>query len=99
MNKHFIIYTILVLIILYFVNNLLTKKSPAAPSSSGQSKPWTVYGTTGCGWTRKQLEVMDSKKVKYNFVNCDEENCDGMSAYPTLLDPNGVKTVGFNNLE
>ena len=67
--------------------------------SSEQAKPWTVYGTTGCGWTRKQLEVMDSKGFKYNFVNCDEENCDGMSAYPTLIDPNGVKTVGFNNLE
>ena len=99
MNKHFIIYTILVLIILYFVNSLLTKKSPQAPPPSGQTKPWTVYGTTGCGWTRKQLEVMDGKNVKYNFVNCDEENCEGMSAYPTLLDPNGVKTVGFNNLE
>ena len=95
MNKHLVVYVILILIILYLVNGMLTTKS-AAPAVA---KPWTVYGTNGCGWTRKQLEVMDTKKVPYVFVDCDSEDCNGASAFPTLVDPDGKKTVGFNSLE
>ena len=97
MNKHLIVYIILILIILYFVNGLLTKKS--SPQVVSNSKPWTIYGTNGCGWTRKQFEVMDAKNIPYTFVDCDSENCNGMNAFPTLVDPDGKKTVGFNNLE
>ena len=100
MNKHLIVYAILILIILYFVNGMLTKKTSApAPAVVNGAKAWTVYGTNGCGWTRKQIEVMDAKSIPYVFVDCDSEDCKGASAFPTLVDPAGKKTVGFNNLE
>ena len=95
MNKHLIAYIVLILIILYFVNKVLTAKS----TYTGEDGKWTVYGTNGCGWTRKQLELMDSKNIPYTFVDCDSENCNGMDAYPTLIDPSGKKHVGFNTLE
>lgn len=60
---------------------------------------WTVYGSDNCGWTLKQLAVFDSKGIPYNYVNCDKGDCSGTTAFPTLVDPNGVKTVGFNGLE
>ncbi len=46
----------LAFIILALINIMIllqTKKT-----SSGGGKGWTVYGTMGCGWTRKQLEYM-----------------------------------------
>jgi hypothetical protein len=97
MNNHFIAYGILALIILFLLNNVLTKKSPGAAPAPGGA--WTVYGTMGCGWTRKQLELMDGKGVPYKFVDCDSENCPGVNGFPTLIDPKGNKTTGFNNLE
>lgn len=95
MNKHLIAYIVLALIILYFLNGVLTKRSGA--SGMADKGTWTVYGTTGCGWTRKQLAVMDEKKVPYTFVNCDNEDCKGATAFPTLVDPSGHKTVGFSS--
>jgi len=95
MNKHLIAYIVLALIILYFLNGVLTKRSGA--SGMADKGAWTVYGTTGCGWTRKQLAVMDEKKVPYTFVNCDNEDCKGATAFPTLVDPSGHKTVGFSS--
>ncbi len=96
MNGHFIAYAILVLIILFLLNDILTKSS-SAPSQVTTGK-WTVFGTNDCGWTRKQLQLMDEKKIPYTFVNCDEEDCKGATAFPTLVDPSGKKLVGFNNL-
>ena len=45
---------------------------------------WIVYGSMGCGWTRKQLQEMDSKGVHYTFIDCSKENCEGIDAFPTL---------------
>jgi hypothetical protein len=96
LNGHIIAYGILALVILLLLNMVLTsrkmKPSGAAAASGAQ---WTVYGTNGCGWTRKQLAVMDSKKIPYKFVDCDKEDCKGAEAFPTLHDPSGKKTVGF----
>jgi len=91
-NSHIIAYGILALIILYLLNSVLTS-SPK--KSAGGS--WTVYGTNGCGWTRKQLEIMDSKKIPYTFVDCDKEDCKGADAFPTLVDSAGNKSVGFKD--
>ena len=98
MNKHLIAYVVLVLIILFFANNVLTGSAKGAAAAAAPGPKWTVYGTNGCGWTRKQLEVMDSKNVPYTFVDCDHEDCAGINAFPTLVKPTGEKLVGFNNL-
>ena len=97
-SGHMIGYGILAVIILVLLNMVLTStpsksKPGAAPERVGPQ--WTVYGTNGCGWTRKQLAVMDTKKVPYKFVDCDKEDCKGADAFPTLVDPSGKKTVGF----
>ena len=70
--------------------------------AAGAKRPgmWTVYGSDGCGWTLKQLAVLDGKGIPYNYVNCDTDKgaCQGMTAFPTLVSPEGVKTVGFNGM-
>ena len=98
MNKHFIVYAILIVVILFLLNSFLVGGgggSPAAkaPASGG----WKVYGTNGCGWTRKQLDVMKSKNVQHTFIDCDKEDCGDVQAFPTLIDPSGNKTVGFKD--
>lgn len=95
MNKHLIAYAALFIIILFLLNSVLMVKLPSMTADS--TAPWKVYGTNGCGWTRKQLQVMDEKNISHSFVDCDQEDCAGMSAYPTLVDPSGNKTVGFKN--
>ena len=99
-SGHMIGYGILVVVILILLNIVLNWSSyhgsGAAPTSM-KGANWTVYGTNGCGWTRKQLSVMDSKKIAYTFVDCDKEDCKGASAFPTLVDPDGAKTVGFKD--
>ena len=59
---------------------------------------WTVYGTMGCGWTRKQLEYMKSKGVSHTFVDCEKGACPGMDAFPTMVHKNGEKVVGFKEV-
>lgn len=60
---------------------------------------WTVYGTMGCGWTRKQLEHMKNKGVSHTFVDCDKKGaCPGMDAFPTMVHENGEKVVGFKEV-
>ena len=96
-SGHMIGYGILALVILFLLNMVLTSSSSKAPvaAGGGGGAQWTVYGTNGCGWTRKQLAIMDTKKVPYKFVDCDKEDCKGADAFPTLVDPSGKKTVGF----
>lgn len=95
-DNHFIVYAVLIVIILFLMNSILIKQTSNLKGSS-TAPAWTVYGTNGCGWTRKQLQVMDSAKISYTFVDCDKEECAGMTGFPTLIDSEGVKTTGFKN--
>ena len=61
-------------------------------------KKWTVYGTMGCGWTRKQLEYMKKNGKSHVFVDCDTGDCGEKDAFPTLVDENGKETVGYTEL-
>ena len=72
-------------------------KKPAAGKSSGGGE-WTVYGTMGCGWTRKQLEVLKSNNVPYTFVDCDSKECAGMNAFPVNILPDGTQKIGFTEV-
>ena len=65
---------------------------------SNRDKKWTVYRTMGCGWTRKQLEYMKKNGKPHTFVDCDKEGCNGMDAFPTLVSPEGEKTVGYKEV-
>ena len=96
LNGHIIGYGVMFVIAVILLNMVLTNKKPSknGPAMNGS---WTVYGTNGCGWTRKQLEVMKSKNIPHKFVDCDSEDCAGMSAYPTLIGPDGAKVVGFKD--
>lgn len=69
-------------------------------SSFGMKAPvsWTVYGTNGCGWTRKQLAHLDKKGISYNYVECDKQDCGGISAFPTMKHSNGEVVEGFREL-
>jgi len=67
------------------------KKSPKKAGGDG----YTIYGTMGCGWTRKQLEYMKQSGTPFTFVDCDSEECAGITAFPTTVDPSGEQTVGF----
>jgi hypothetical protein len=59
---------------------------------------WIVYGTMGCGWTRKQLDYMKKNGKSYRFVDCEKGGCSGMDAFPTLVSPNGEKIVGYSEI-
>lgn len=46
----------------------------------------TVYGTTTCGWTRKQIDYLKGKNLPYRFVDCDTSECpDFVEAFPTTV--------------
>lgn len=81
----FIILAIIDIIILMKINQ-------------GAAGDWTVYGTMGCGWTRKQLEHMKKAGKPHTFVDCNKEGCNGMDAFPTLVSPEGEKTVGYKEV-
>jgi len=88
----FVIFVLLVLWSLY-------KKPSASSSNTGKGGDWTVYGTMGCGWTRKQLETLKSKNIKYTFVDCDSQECAGMSAFPVNILPDGTQKIGFTEVD
>ena len=96
MNKVFLAAIVLLALILLWQ---FYKKPDAAASSAGKEKAgggdWTVYGTMGCGWTRKQLDELKGKNIPYTFVDCGSQECAGMSAFPVNIKPDGTQKVGF----
>jgi len=84
-------WIIAILIIISLIMLYQTKKQSSGPK-------WTVYGTMGCGWTRKQLDYMKNNGKSYTFVDCDNGGCSDMKAYPTLVHPNGEKIVGYKEV-
>lgn len=83
----------LALIVLLIVNALLFM------NTGEMKKNWTVYGTMGCGWTRKQLDHMKAKKIPHTFVDCDKGGCPStMRAFPTLVHANGEETTGYKEV-
>jgi hypothetical protein len=82
MNRNLIFLVLVILLVMHFL-----KKSK-----------WTVYGSMGCGWTRKQLKHMDDHRIDYNFVDCDNSNCEHVDAFPTVIKPSGETVVGFTSV-
>lgn len=95
-TKKVIGVALLVILVLYLLNfRLITKKSGSVDVTRG-GKTWTVYGSNGCGWTRKQLKSMKDKKLNHTFVDCDKEDCGDISSFPTIKDSDGKTTVGYD---
>ena len=84
------------LIILAIVDVIILMRTGQVVVEDG--KKWTVFGTMGCGWTRKQLDYMKKNGKPHTFVDCDKEDCKGMNGYPTLVSPEGEKTVGYSEV-
>ena len=89
---------IVLLIINFMILQGLEKSPMKAKAKAKKGGDWTVYGTMGCGWTRKQLDHMKSKGISHTFVDCDKGGCDGMDAFPTLKSPKGETTVGYKEV-
>lgn len=88
-NQKLLLWSLLGLVFLYLLNFRLT-------SDSGEH--WTVYGSNGCGWTRKQLSHMKKKRISYTFVDCEVEDCGKINSYPTMKSSSGKVLVGFNKV-
>jgi hypothetical protein len=90
------------LIILLLIDAyILCSMKNATTTAAKKNGDYIVYGTMGCGWTRKQLDVMKEKNISHEFVDCSKKGtCPaGVKAYPTIKHPNGDMTTGFNTLE
>jgi len=59
---------------------------------------WTVYGTTWCGWTTKQIQYLIKKKIPYKFIDCEKDNCDGIESFPVMESSSGEKVVGYKEV-
>jgi len=93
----------LAFIILAIINTIILLRTGQAGAGAGVGAGagagnWTVFGTMGCTWTRKQLDYMKKAGKAHTFVDCDKEGCGGMDAYPTLMSPEGEKTVGYKEV-
>ena len=88
------VIAILILILIVTVRYVLMRVPTRVPTG----KPWTVYGTMGCGWTRKQLDYMKTAGKPYMFVDCDTKDCGGADAFPTIVSPGGERHVGFKEV-
>ena len=88
--------TIVLAAIALFILFRTVNVSVGASVSNGEQ--WIVYGTMGCGWTRKQLDYMKKNGKPHRFVDCEKEGCSGMEAFPTRVSPNGEKIVGYSEI-
>jgi len=86
-------HTLLLVVVSLF---LLYKFIPTSRPHRGK---WTVYGTNGCGWTRKQLKHMEEKGIPHKFIDCDKNDCGDITAFPTLQDPSGKRITGYSLVE
>ena len=59
---------------------------------------WTVYGTTWCGWTEKQVGYLIKKKIPHKFIDCEKDNCDGIDSFPYMESSSGEKVVGYKEV-
>ena len=74
------------------------KKVEIQKESDKATGTWTVYGTTWCGWTTKQLEYLKKKGIDHKFVDCEKGKCDGIDAFPVMDSPNGERITGYKEI-
>lgn len=89
---------LLILLAIIDIYILSQTKKGGAPAAVSDGKTWTVYGTMGCGWTRKQLDYMKEAGKPFKFVDCDKGGCSDLEAFPTLVSPDGKQHIGYNEV-
>ena len=65
MQRSTIVVAVAIVLVAFLLYRNKTKASPGG-------KKWTIYGTMGCGWTRKQLDYMKKAGKPYEFIDCDK---------------------------
>lgn len=89
------ILAVLLIIINVYILIEMGKKPATAVISN---EKWTVYGTNDCEWCRKQLEYMKKTGKQFEFIDCTQNECTGVSGFPTILHPDGNKSVGYTEV-
>ena len=77
--------------------NKKVQKQVEQPVDTGKDM-WTVYGTTWCGWTTKQLEYLKKKGIEHKFVDCEKGKCDGIDSFPVMDSPTGERITGYKEI-
>jgi hypothetical protein len=90
-----LIVAVIAVLVFVIVKSMSGSSPMPVPAAKPSSNGWTVYGTQGCGWTKKQLKEMDDKGIPYTYVDCKKEKCEGISGYPTLKNDDGTVKVGY----
>jgi hypothetical protein len=85
-------------VILGAVNTYIFLNTGNVVKTDKSTGAWTVYGTTWCGWTTKQLEYMKKKGIDHKFVDCEKGKCDGIDAFPVMDSPNGERITGYKEV-
>jgi len=90
----------LIAIDLYILKNTGAIQKEIAVEGKTEDKPveWTVYGTSWCGWTTKQLEYLKKKGIPHKFIDCEKGNCDGINAFPVMESSSGEKVKGYKEI-
>jgi len=96
-NQKLLIVAAVGIIFLYLLNFRLTT-GVCGGGGGSKGEHWTVYGTNGCGWTRKQIDHMKSNNIPHTYIECDKKDCGEITSYPTLKNSSGKVMVGFNKI-
>lgn len=95
MNKLLIVLGILIAIVAV----LYLRKPKTLVMDQSARGVLTIFGSMGCGWTKKQLDHCEKKKIPYMFVDCDSEKCPGyVKGFPTMKTAEGDIIEGFREL-
>ena len=90
----------LIAIDLYILKNTGVEQKEKKVEEKTEDKPieWTVYCTSWCGWTTKQLEYLKKKGIPHKFIDCEKDNCDGIDAFPVMESSSGEKVKGYKEV-
>ena len=80
-----------------YLNTGKEPKEPNEPKEPSKGS-WTVFGTTWCGWTTKQLDYLKKKGIDHKFVDCEKGKCDGIDAFPVMESPTGERITGYKEI-
>ena len=78
-------------IILGVINTIIFMKTGQVKKAVNTGEEWTVYGTTWCGWTTKQLKYFEKKELITNSSIAKKANATELSRFHNL-NPQPVKS-------